>query len=433
MNSTALKVIKNEAMTMTDKRSLNTITAEIVTITRQTQLMILQSAIEVGRRLCEAKEQVPHGGWGEYLKNEVNFSVSTANNFMRVFKEFGDDQMPLFGDAKSQTFGNLTYSQAVALFAVPKDERENFVAENNVEELSVAELKKRIAERDQQLTEAQSQNKTAIENLTTLQNEIAALKEKGRKINPEQLKALQAKAEEEARAKAKAELEQVIASTAEETAKAIEQQKQLEKQLKAAQDTAKAEAERAIAEEQKKIAELQEQLNKAQNSSKANIQKALDAEKKKVTELEEQLKTAKDSAKEEADKAIAEEQKKLAELQKQLETAKASAKDETDKAIAVEQKKFADLQEQLKKAEAEDAAAAAELKAAKDRTTELEKKLKLANTDTTVFAVHFEDLQTCINKLNGLVIKMEKGEDKETAAKLKVALKTVLTAAIEKL
>ena len=81
------------------------------------------------------------------------------------------------------------------------------------------------------------------------------------------------------------------------------------------------------------------------------------------------------------------------------------------------------MQEQLKKAEAEDDAAA-ELQAAKNRTAELEKKLKLANTDTTVFAVHFEDLQTTVNKLNDLVIKMAKGEDKETAEKLKAALKT---------
>ena len=227
MNSTALRIIKNE--TVADKRRLNTITAEIVAITRQTQLMILHSAIEVGRRLCEAKEQVAHGGWGEYLKNEVNISVFTANNFMRVFKEFGDDQMPLFGDAKFQTFGNLTYSQAVALFAVSKDERENFVAENNVEELSVAELKKLIAERDQQLTEAQSQTKTATENLTTLQNEIAVLKEKGGEISTEQLKALQAKAEEEARVKAKSELEQVIASTAEETTRLLSSKSSLKK------------------------------------------------------------------------------------------------------------------------------------------------------------------------------------------------------------
>ena len=130
---------------------------------------------------------------------------------------------------------------------------------------------------------------------------------------------------------------------------------------------------------------------------------------------------------------LRDEKQKVADLEGQLKAAKDFAKEEADKAIAEEQKKLADLQEQLKKAEAEDAAAAAELKAAKDRTAELEKKLKLANTDTTVFAVHFEDLQACINKLNGLVIKMEKGTDKETATKLKAALKTVLAAAIEKL
>ena len=88
------------------ERSLDTITAEIITITRQTQTMILHSAIEVGRRLCEAKEQVHHGEWGNYLAERVNFSVSTANNFMRVFKEYGDDQIDLFGTSKSQTFGN---------------------------------------------------------------------------------------------------------------------------------------------------------------------------------------------------------------------------------------------------------------------------------------------------------------------------------------
>ena len=402
MSNTALRVITTEEIS--NKRSLSTITAEIVTITRQTQLMILHSAIEIGRRLCEAKAQVPHGGWVEYLENEVDFSISTANNFMRVYKEFGDDQMPLFGEAKSQTFGNLTYSQAVALFAVPKEEREQFVAENDVEGMSVSELKKLIAERDKQLTDAQNQTKEVADSITQLQSQIAALKEKGGEISPEQLKALQDKADEQARAQAKADLDKILAASAEETAKAISHQKQLEEQLKAAQDAAKAEADKAIAEEQKKIADLQEQLKKAQSTSKANTQKALDAEKKKVAQLEEKLQAAKDAAKAEAAKAIAEEQKKIA-----------------------------NLQEQLKKAEAEDAAAAAELKAAQTRAAELEKKLKLANTDTTIFAVHFEDLQATINKLSGLILKMAQGEDKETPEKLKAALKTVLSNAIEKL
>ncbi|MFV0497579.1 MAG: DUF3102 domain-containing protein [Candidatus Fimivivens sp.] len=402
MNSTALKIIKNEAVT--EKRSLNTITAEIVTITHQTQLMILHSAIEVGRRLCEAKEQVPHGTWGDYLKNEVNFSVSTANNFMRVFKEYGDDQIPLFGDSKSQTFGNLTYSKAVALFAVPESERENFVAENDVENISVSELKKRIAERDKQLADAQSQSKATAENLTQLQSQLAALKENSGKVSEKELKALQAKAEQEAKTKANAELEKVLAASAEETAKAIEQQKQLEQQLKAAQDTAKVESEKAIAEE-----------------------------KKKITALETKLKSVKDNAKAEAEKSVADELKKITVLEEQLKAAQDSNKATVEKAAASEKKKVAALEEKLKNIKDNNTAAAAELKATQTRTAELEKKLKLADTDTTVFAVHFEDLQSCINKLNGLLSKIEQGEDKETAKKLKAALKTVLTATIEKL
>lgn len=61
------------------------------------------------------------------------------------------------------------------------------------------------------------------------------------------------------------------------------------------------------------------------------------------------------------------------------------------------------------------------------------KEAKLANTDTAIFAVYFENLQTCINRLNGLLIKMEKGENKETAEKLKAGLKKVLTDAANKL
>ena len=288
--NTALKLVTNEVVA--DQRSLNTITAEIVTITRQTQLMILHSAIEIGRRLCEAKAQVPHGGWGDYLENEVNFSTSTANNFMRVYKEFGDDQLPLFGNSKSQTFGNLTYSQAVALFAVPKDEREDFVAENHVEELSVSELKKLIAERDKKLTTAESEKKAASDSITQLESQIAALKEQSGKVSEEELKALQARAEEEAHAKAKAELDTVIAASAEETAKAIEQQKQLEEQLKAAQDTAKADAEKAVAEEKSKVAALEQQLQSAAESAKTAAETAVAEERKKVEDLQVQLEKA---------------------------------------------------------------------------------------------------------------------------------------------
>ena len=61
--------------------------AEIRTIKSQTGRMVLNASIEVGRRLTEAKAKLPHGSWGEYLKNEVDYSPSRAQNLMRVFRE----------------------------------------------------------------------------------------------------------------------------------------------------------------------------------------------------------------------------------------------------------------------------------------------------------------------------------------------------------
>ena len=67
-------------------RSVNTITAEIIAISNQTRQMVVMSAIEIGKRLCEAKELVGHGEWGNYLKQEVNLSHRSANNCMMIFR-----------------------------------------------------------------------------------------------------------------------------------------------------------------------------------------------------------------------------------------------------------------------------------------------------------------------------------------------------------
>ena len=62
-------------------RDVSVITEEIRSLVKQANQMALMYAIEIGRRLLEAKSAVPYGQWGDYLKNEVNFSQSTANNF----------------------------------------------------------------------------------------------------------------------------------------------------------------------------------------------------------------------------------------------------------------------------------------------------------------------------------------------------------------
>lgn len=130
-------------------RDIHTVTTEIQMIRQQVNQVALNGAIEIGRRLYEAKEMLPHGEWGRWLREEVDFSQQTANNFMRLFDEYGDRQITIFGAvANSKTIGNLPYTKALRLLAVPAEEREAFAEEVDAANLSVRELDKVIRERD---------------------------------------------------------------------------------------------------------------------------------------------------------------------------------------------------------------------------------------------------------------------------------------------
>lgn len=129
-------------------RDAVTVAAEIKVIVRQTQQVVLSAAVEIGKRLEEAKELVPHGEWGKWLETEVNFSKSTANNMMRLYREYGQEQQKLFG-GNLQAFGDLSYTKALALLAVPEEEREEFAKQANAAEASTRELEQAIRERNQ--------------------------------------------------------------------------------------------------------------------------------------------------------------------------------------------------------------------------------------------------------------------------------------------
>lgn len=147
----------NEMITLNNSimdRTPSLIASEINTIKDQTRKMVLYNSIEIGRRLVEAKQLIEHGEWGAWLEQYVNYSKSTANNLMRIFEEYGSEQITLFGDnAKSQALGNLSYTQAVALLGIPEEERESFIENNDIENMSTRELQQAIKEREQALKE----------------------------------------------------------------------------------------------------------------------------------------------------------------------------------------------------------------------------------------------------------------------------------------
>lgn len=132
------------------QRTPDIIGAEIRGLTQQAKTMTLWFGIEIGRRLTEAKEMLEHGQWLAYLKEQTEFSRSSAGRLMTLYKKYGAAQTSLFGaEANYPTLNNLSISNALRLLAVPEDEREEFAAEHDVEHMSARELDELIKQRDE--------------------------------------------------------------------------------------------------------------------------------------------------------------------------------------------------------------------------------------------------------------------------------------------
>ena len=135
---------------MRAQRSLATVTAEILSYQEAARRMVITYSVEIGRRLVEAKGMVDHGYWGRYLREELGFSQSTANNHMRLFEAYAAGQMTLTGAAvNNQAFADLTYTQALELLALPAEEREAFVLTHDMSGMSTRELKEELRRREQ--------------------------------------------------------------------------------------------------------------------------------------------------------------------------------------------------------------------------------------------------------------------------------------------
>lgn len=251
---------------MAAQRDIQTVTTEIRTLHRQAQGMILNYAIEIGRRLKEAKSLLEHGEWGEWLENEVDFSRSTANNFMKIFEEYGAKQVSLFGDANSQTLGNLPYTHALKLLAVPAEEREEFVEEHHVEDLSSRELDRLIKERDAAVRRAEESEERELAQADALA-ELEALRNK---VETQEQMAGEGRA-------AIHQMEEKVAAAQDrldkEKKKAKEREDQLRRELEEARNNPE------VPEEvlQKLRAEVEEAASASVEKAKREAQEALEA------------------------------------------------------------------------------------------------------------------------------------------------------------
>ena len=232
------------------ERNIETITAEILQLKQDAGNAILG----IGQRLIEAKSMLPHGKWIPWLTEQVEFSERTAQSFMRLAREWSNPQ----------ALADLGATKALALLALPPDERERFIEENHVvdgeaktaAEMTTRELEKAVKERDEALREAEeareaaeaadhSREKMAVdmeylkrlhraaqdaeakaqEDLSKVRAELKALREKPVEVAVE----VDQQALEEARREA-------VEKMQEKVDKAVEAQKEAEAQWKKAEE-----------------------------------------------------------------------------------------------------------------------------------------------------------------------------------------------------
>lgn len=125
-------------------RPLSAITEEIQFYKAQAG----QCIVEIGKRLLEAKEQLPHGQWEAWLEKSVEFTPRTARNFMKIASEF---------DSNRKLVSDLPYTKLLALLQLPPEEREEFIAEphtvngreKTVDEMTKRELQAAIKEKNE--------------------------------------------------------------------------------------------------------------------------------------------------------------------------------------------------------------------------------------------------------------------------------------------
>ena len=145
-------------LTPKEGRDIEVITAEIVDLKKTAG----ESILGIGHRLLEAKAVLKHGDWLPWLSDRVDLSERAAQNFMRLAREWSNPQ----------TLADLGASKALALLAIPAEDREDFIAAahvvdggevKKVAEMSTRELDRAIKARDKARAEADAAKTTADE------------------------------------------------------------------------------------------------------------------------------------------------------------------------------------------------------------------------------------------------------------------------------
>lgn len=236
-------------LALKEGRDIEVITREILDAKRRGGEAILT----IGRCLTEAKQAIPHGEWLPWLNERVELSERAAQRFMRLSREWSNPT----------ALSDLGATKALALLALPADERDQFIETHNVVDMSARQLEQAIKDRDEarkaaetaqaeasaaeqarakmeedmkllnaRLSGAQEDREQAAQAVARLEAQLAELKEKPVEVAVETV--VDPEAIEKARAEAVAEMQEKLDKAREAKKRAEDKQKIAEEALEQA-------------------------------------------------------------------------------------------------------------------------------------------------------------------------------------------------------
>lgn len=257
--------------TVVQERTLPVIIAEIKTIDNHVSKVAMEGAIQIGMRLQEAKEQVGHGNFEQWCQENLKYTRRTAENFMRIAREYGDENSAI---SNAKISSHLSISNALSLLKVPEEERENFIKEHEIGDMTNKELEEEIRQLKAEKLQAKTKEKELQEQIDRAGREAESLRSKiiqmetkivetenqPAEVDSELVDKLEAEAEALKEALAKAESDLIVSK------EALKREK---RKVKAAKENKEKEIKEAISEKEQEIrdaakAEAEEQSKELQ-------------------------------------------------------------------------------------------------------------------------------------------------------------------------
>lgn len=244
-----------------------------------------EAVLSIGRGLIEAKAVLPHGEWLPWLNEKVEFSERSAQNFMRLAREWSNPQ----------ALADLGAAKALTLLALPETERAAFAAEAHLvdgEEKTVIDMTSRQLEQAvRERAEALEAKERAEADRAKLEADAALLKQTLEGVQQDRDAALR---DAETRQAALLEYEK----TADRLTRELEELKNRPVEV-------------AVEVDQEAVAKARAEGEAAKSKELAALQEKLDKEKEKAKKLKADLDAAA-QGRAHAESALGEAQARLA-------------------------------------------------------------------------------------------------------------------------